>query len=123
MSIVGLGILGWGIYECACFVKENSRYETCDDAQVEQYISPINVRATGYIDRICFTEHQHVSKGDTLLIMDQREYALAIRMAKANIKDAATGGNVLDATVSRTQQTATTVDNSIEAIGKGCAKV
>lgn len=116
MSITDLAILGWGIYECACFVSDNTRYETCDDAQVEQYISPINVRATGYIDRICFTEHQHVRKGDTLLILDQREYALALRMAEANVKDAATGGSVLDATISRTQQTATTVDNTIEEL-------
>ena len=85
-------------------------------AHIEQYISPIHVRATGYIHKICFTEHQHVKKGDTLLVLDQREYALQLRMAEANLKDAMTGGNVLDATIDRTRHSSLMVDNSVEEL-------
>lgn len=37
--------------------------ERTDDAQVEQYISPMNVKVAGYIKEIRFTEHQFVHKG------------------------------------------------------------
>lgn len=40
--------------------------------QIEQYVSPVNLRASGYINKIYFTEHQQVRKGDTLLVLDDR---------------------------------------------------
>lgn len=54
-----------------------NRYERTDDAQVEQYISPVNVKVAGYIREIHFTEHQHVNKGDTLIIIDDRDFTLS----------------------------------------------
>ena len=45
----------------------DNRYEWTDDAQVEQYISPVNVKVSGYIREIRFTEHQHVRKGRRFL--------------------------------------------------------
>lgn len=57
-----------------------------------------------------------MKKGDTLLVLDQREYALQLRMAEANLKDAMTGGNVLDATIDRTRQSSLMVDNSVEEL-------
>ena len=61
----------------------DDRYEQTDDAQVEQYISPINVKVTGYIRDIRFTEHQFVHKGDTLLVIDNREFLIALQQAEA----------------------------------------
>lgn len=116
MTLVGLAVIGWGIFEGVSIMVDHSVNETCDDAQVEQYISPVHIRATGYIQKIYFTEHQHVKKGDTLLVLDQREYALQLRLAEANLKDAMTGGSVLDATISRTQHSALMVDNSVEEL-------
>lgn len=43
-----------------------------NDAQVKAYINPVNPRVSGYIDEIRFEEHQHVDKGDTLVILDKR---------------------------------------------------
>ena len=57
-----------------------------------------------------------MKKGDTLLVLDQREYALQLRMAEANLKDAMTGGNVLDATIDRTRHSSLMVDNSVEEL-------
>ena len=116
MTLVGLAIIGWGIFEGISLLVDHHSNETSDSAQIEQYISPIHVRATGYIHKIYFTEHQHVKKGDTLLVLDQREYALQLRMAEANLKDAMTGGNVLDATIDRTRHSSLMVDNSVEEL-------
>ena len=45
-------------------------YEITNDAVVDQYIAPLNIRASGYIKEVRFTEHQPVHAGDTLLILD-----------------------------------------------------
>lgn len=33
-------------------------YEITNDAVVDQYIAPLNIRASGYIKEVRFTEHQ-----------------------------------------------------------------
>jgi membrane fusion protein (multidrug efflux system) len=81
--------------------------EKSDDAQVEQYISPVNLRASGYIKKIYFKEHQNVKKGDTLLVLDDREYRIRVMEAEAALKDAMAGANVIDASVQTTQTSAT----------------
>ena len=85
-------------------------------AQIEQYISPVNLRASGYIKKICFTEHQEVHKGDTLLILDDREYRIRVMEAEAALKDAIAGANVVDATLQTTQNSAAVYDASIAEI-------
>lgn len=92
----------------------NNRYEWTDDAQVEQYVSPVNVKVAGYIREIRFTEHQHVRKGDTLLIIDDREYAIALQQAEASLMDAHSGRKVVAGTLNTASNSATVYDASIE---------
>ncbi len=40
-----------------------------NDAQVEQYLNPVNTRIPGYIREVRFNDYQRVKKGDTLVIM------------------------------------------------------
>lgn len=88
--------------------------ERTDDAQVEQYISPVNVKVAGYIKEIRFTEHQFVHKGDTILIIDDREYAIALKQAEAQLMDARSGRKVIDNSVNTASSSATVLDASIE---------
>ncbi len=123
MTVLGVCVLIWGVSESIMLFIDHTSNETSDDAQVEQYITPINIRATGYIDRICFREHQKVKKGDTLLVLDQREYRIQLAQAEANLKDALAGNNVTDATVNRTQINSLVFDASIEEIEVRLAKL
>ena len=52
------------------------KYETTNDAVIDQYISPVGIRVSGYIKEVRFTEHQPVKAGDTLLVLDDREYRI-----------------------------------------------
>ena len=88
--------------------------ERTDDAQVEQYISPVNVKVAGYIKEIRFTEHQFVHKGDTILIIDDREYAIALKQAEAQLMDARSGRKVIVNSVNTASSSATVLDASIE---------
>ena len=79
-------------------------------------MSPINLRASGYIGKIYFTEHQEVHKGDTLLVLDDREYKIRVMEAEAALKDAQAGATVINATLNTTQTTASVYDASIAEI-------
>ncbi|HFI4795465.1 TPA: HlyD family secretion protein [Elizabethkingia anophelis] len=57
-------------------------------AQVEEFINPVNTRVAGYIKEIKFIEHQQVKKGDTLLILDDREIQTQLGQAEAAYQNA-----------------------------------
>lgn len=101
----------------------DNRYERTDDAQVEQYVSPVNVKVAGYIREIRFTEHQHVHKGDTLLIIDDREYAIALQQAEASLMDAHSGRKVVSNTLNTVSNSASVYDASIEEAELRVAKL
>ena len=122
-SLLGIVLLLWGVVEVVCMFLDYKHTETSNDAQVEQYISPVNLRASGYIKKIYFTEHQQVNKGDTLLVLDDREYRIRVMEAEAALKDAMAGATVMDATLQTTQTTASVYEASIAEIEIRLAKL
>lgn len=70
-------------------------YEITNDAIVDQYIAPLNIRVAGYIKEVRFMEHQKVHRGDTLLILDDREYRIKVKDAEAALMDAKGAKEVL----------------------------
>ncbi len=122
-SLLGIAILVWGVIEVAFLFLDYKQTETSNDAQIEQYISPVNLRASGYIKKIYFTEHQSVKKGDTLLVLDDREYRIRVMEAEAALKDAMAGATVIDATLQTTQNSASVYEASIAEIEIRLAKL
>ncbi len=123
VSLLGVAVMAWGVVQVVGLFLDYKRTETSTDAQVEQYISPVNLRASGYIRRICFTEHQDVHKGDTLLVLDDREYKIRLMEAEAALKDAQASATVIGATLQTTQTTASVYDASISEIEIRLAKL
>ncbi|MBQ8502486.1 MAG: HlyD family secretion protein [Bacteroides sp.] len=68
----------------------------------------------GYIKEIRFSEHQYVKKGDTLLIIDDRELNIALKQAEATLMDAQSGRKVVGNTLNTFTNSATVYDASIE---------
>lgn len=122
-SLLGIIILIGGVIEAAFLFLDYKHTETSNDAQVEQYISPVNLRASGYIKKIYFTEHQSVKKGDTLLVLDDCEYRIRVMEAEAALKDAMAGATVVDATLQTTQNSASVYEASIAEIEIRLAKL
>lgn len=70
-------------------------HETTDDAQVEARVLPILPKIGGFVEKVYVADHQEVHKGDTLLVLDQREIEAKIAQAQAEIiaaQAAARGG-------------------------------
>lgn len=78
-------------------------YEITNDAMVDQYIAPLNIRVAGYIKEVRFTEHQQVHTGDTLLVLDNREYQIKVKDAQAALMDATGSKEVLHSGIETSQ--------------------
>ena len=59
-----------------------------DDAQVEANISPIIPRVSGYVKEVRVSDNQKVKKGDTLLILDDRDLQIKLEQAEAALATA-----------------------------------
>lgn len=79
-------------------------YEITNDAVVDQYISPINIRVSGYIKEVRFKEHQFVKAGDTLLVLDNREYRIKLKDAEAALMDARASKDILGSGIQASQE-------------------
>ena len=66
----------------------NKNHEETNDAQVDQYVTPIMARITGYLKEVRYEENQFVHKGDTLIVIDNREYKAHLDMALADVENA-----------------------------------
>ncbi len=65
--------------------------EETDDAQVEANINPIIPKISGYVTEVRVKDNQRVKKGDTLLILDDRDLQLKLEQAEAALGAAQSG--------------------------------
>ena len=88
LNLICIALAGSGLWWTANYFWRYFNYEVTNDAFVDQYVIPLNIRATGYIKEVRFTEHQFVHQGDTLLVLDNREYQIRVKEAEAALLDA-----------------------------------
>ena len=58
-------------------------HEVTDNAQVDADISPVVARVGGYVKEIRFKDNQFVKAGDTLVVLDDRDYQVRLQQAQA----------------------------------------
>ena len=114
--VIAGGWFGFSKYQHA------QHHEETDDAQIEANISPVIPRVGGYVKEVRVKDNQVVKKGDTLLILDDRDLALkvlqaeaALATAQSNLGAAQATTNASKSNIASTQAGISTVDAQIEA--------
>ncbi|MDE3184707.1 MAG: HlyD family secretion protein [Bacteroidota bacterium] len=114
-------ILGGGWFGISKYLYAQHHEET-DDAQVEADIIPVIPRVSGYVNEVRVKDNQMVQKGDTLIILDARDYTIqlqqaeaALATAKSNVAASRANTAAARSGIASSQQGVSTVDAQIEA--------
>ncbi|MCC9072067.1 HlyD family secretion protein [Flavobacterium sp. F-65] len=117
ITVIACVLVLSGIVLGIWFYVFNKNHEETNDAQVEQYVTPIMSRITGYVQEVRYEENQFVHKGDTLLVIDNREYKSRLDVALADVESAKGNSVVVEKNVVTTAS-ATTIGKSQLAAAK-----
>jgi membrane fusion protein (multidrug efflux system) len=97
-------------------------HEETDDAQVEADIIPVIPRVSGYVNEVRVKDNQMVKKGDTLIILDDRDYQIqlqqaeaALATAKSNVSASQANAQAARSGIANSQVGVSTVDAQIAA--------
>ena len=83
LTLIGCGV----IWVSAKFIHLSSSTYT-DNAQIYKNRVTVNSKIQGFIQEVRFEDYQYVHKGDTLVIINDAEYLLALAQARANYQGA-----------------------------------
>ncbi|UKT66001.1 HlyD family secretion protein [Pedobacter mucosus] len=114
ITIISVLLIILGMFWFIRYLVFSSKYEETNDAQVESYINPVSARAGGFIDEVYFKDHQAVKQGDTLVLLDNREYSAQLLVAEAALEDANAQLKVLAAGISSSQIASSINRNQIQ---------
>lgn len=97
-------------------------HEETDDAQIQADISPVIPRVSGYVKDVKVKDNQMVRKGDTLLVLDDRDLQLKVDQAnaelataKSNVDAARANTNAARSGITSSRAGVSTVDAQIAA--------
>jgi membrane fusion protein (multidrug efflux system) len=113
--VVG-GIYGYRTY------SYGQVHEETDDAQIASNMSPVISRVSGYVTQVKVKDNQSVKKGDTLVILDNRDQKMALvqaeaalATAKSNISNAQASTTATSKSINTSEAAVTTANAQIEA--------
>lgn len=81
--------------------------ESTDDAQVEAHVTPIAAQVGGSVAKVSVADNQQVEAGAELVVIDPRDYEIALKRAQAALADARAEAAAANATGQITSTTAT----------------
>ncbi|MBW8685922.1 HlyD family secretion protein [Chitinophaga rhizophila] len=119
--VLAVLVIGGGAFGVTKYIHSLHHEET-DNAQVEANVSPVIPRITGYVKEVRVKDNQRVKKGDTLVILDDRDLQIKVAQAQAglaaaevNVQVAVASTNAARSNISSSQANISAVDAQIEA--------
>jgi membrane fusion protein (multidrug efflux system) len=114
-------VLGGGAFGISKYIH-GLHHEETDNAQIDANVSPVIPRVSGFVKEVRVKDNQFVKKGDTLVILDDRDLAIkvqqaenALMTAEANLGAAQATTSAAEAGISTAQANIGTIDAQIEA--------
>lgn len=113
--VFGALVLAGSAFGITKYVHSLSHEET-DDAQIDGYVSPVIPRVAGYVEAVRIKDNQVVKKGDTLLILDERDLKIKLAQAEAALAAAQSSFGMAEATTTASQANVSTSQANVSAI-------
>ncbi len=85
--IIAIALLVTGFFGIKTWIRAQ-HHETTDNAQIDATIISVRSSVSGYVKEVRFMDNQFVKKGDTLLVIDDRDYRAKVIQARALLQSA-----------------------------------
>lgn len=119
--IVLVLLVGGGLWFGLTKYFHGQKHEETDDAQIEANISPVISKISGYVAEVKVEDNQFVKKGDTLIVLDQRDLRIvllqseaALATSKSNLSAALASANSANQNINTTKAAIQTATAQIE---------
>jgi len=107
-GILLIGLI-FGVFE---YLKYKN-IENTDDAQLSSNIDPVLARISDYVTSINFKDNEHVTKGQVLVQLDDKDLVIKEQQAEANLNDAQANADVSKANAASVQSMLATSKDEI----------
>jgi membrane fusion protein (multidrug efflux system) len=85
-KLIAVGIVGGGLLIGALLYWMHARnFQSTDDAYTTTHVHDISARVAGYVQTVNVDDNQFVQAGQTLVVLDQRDFKVALETAKAQV--------------------------------------
>jgi membrane fusion protein (multidrug efflux system) len=119
--LLGIALIGGGFYGYHIYSYGQTHEET-DDAQITTNMEPVVSKISGYIKEVKVQDNQLVHKGDTLIILDNRDQKMSLNQAiaalgtaKSNVSTATASTDAASKNINTGNAAIATEDAQIEA--------
>ncbi|UAY52099.1 HlyD family secretion protein [Ferruginibacter albus] len=113
--VLAILILGGGTFGLTTYIHGQHHEET-DDAQIDANISPVIPRVAGYVKEVRVKDNQYVKKGDTLIILDDRDLAIRVQQAEAALSTAQSNLGAAEATTNASRANIASTEAGVSTI-------
>jgi membrane fusion protein, multidrug efflux system len=110
--ILGVILLGGIVFGIMEYLKYKN-IESTDDAQLSSNIDPVVARISDYVTAINFKDNEHVTKGQLLVQLDDKDLTIKEQQGEANLNDAEAKAEVSRANAASVQSLLATSKDEI----------
>lgn len=115
LTLIAWTLVGAGVLVLGWFYLFARTHVSTNNAQVRQYITPVASKVSGYIQEVRFEENQYVHKGDTLVVIDNREFKNQVDMAEASLASTSESVDIYESSVKVKASDLQTIQANVEA--------
>ena len=102
----------------------SAHHEETDDAYLEGHLHPISARITDTVQQVLIDDNQHVTEGQTLVVLDPNDYKVRLDQARAALEAAGRQADTAEAAIRSTSQSATAqTTQAVGTIGEAKASI
>lgn len=101
--IMGILVIGAAFFGYHKYTYSQHHEET-DDAQIASNMAPVVSKISGYVKEVKVKDNQFVKKGDTLIVLDNRDQQMALQQAQAALGTARSNVDIAKASAAAATQ-------------------